>query len=199
MTLMCSSVLSSILSNFCMNTWAIPTYKRRSRLIVQNGVCLLTSCKYDTGVLRHCHSAGANLRLLCLRELQLEKEAVSSELHQDREDHPCSRNNPEQNETLLMATSLVQPDCTQFCKTIWPHYCNPRVRYHCKCTNISKHYYFVTLLFRRFNHSLQEIFCCFNYSLHKNFREIYFCSLERVRKHLTTKISRFSLSQVVPQ
>ena len=50
---------------------------------------------YHAGVL-HCYrSAGAHLRPLCLQELQLEKEAVSSELLYDWEDHPCSRDNPE--------------------------------------------------------------------------------------------------------
>ena len=59
---------------------------------------------YHAGVLHCCRSAGAHSRPLCLQELLLEKEAVSSELLQDWEDLPCSRDNPELNETLPMAT-----------------------------------------------------------------------------------------------
>ena len=60
MTLLCLSVPSSVLSNFCSNTSAIPMYKQRSRLFIYilNAVISLIGCKYHAVVLRCCRSAG---------------------------------------------------------------------------------------------------------------------------------------------
>ena len=133
-------------------------------LIIQNAVSSLASCKYHAGVLRCCHSAGAHSRLLCLQQLQIKKEVVSSELHQDREDHPCSKNNLEQNENLPMATRL-ESMCTI-------SYCN----------------YFAVLIIHCRKRFAVLIVCCT-----KIFANFIFVAFNKYENILTMKISRFTV------